>query len=85
MVTRPFDSAFTVFDGDGCTLEDGLTKREYFAAMALQGLLSGGKHLTRTVAFQAVKLADEIINELNVKNEKPNPEKQPQEEKGIET
>jgi hypothetical protein len=43
MATRPYDSAFTVFDGEGCTLEDGLSKREYFAAIALQGILASGQ------------------------------------------
>jgi len=40
----------------------GLTKREYFAAMVLQGL-----HERRytEAAMQAVKYADELIKELN--------------------
>lgn len=48
----------------------GLTKRELFAAMALQGLLSGRRDtsLERSVEVYpecAVMLADELIKELN--------------------
>ena len=57
----------------------GLTKREYFAAMALQGLcatFSGspnaerqaekvGKTLSETMAIYAVDVADALINALN--------------------
>jgi len=39
----------------------GLTKREYFAAMAMQGLLSAGRQDIEL----AVNYADELINELN--------------------
>ena len=44
--------------------ELGLTKREYFAAMAVQGLLAHGvKHIN--IAQMAVSEADNLINELN--------------------
>ena len=45
----------------------GLTKREYFAAMAMQGLLAGaGKDLPYAdFAEQAVNCADAIIEQLN--------------------
>jgi hypothetical protein len=54
----------------------GLTKREYFAAKAMQGLLSnpewmkeykGEKYLMQTdiVAEVAIKTADELIKALN--------------------
>ena len=54
--------------GDGKGFKQGLTKREYFAAMALQGLLSNERfdqveradHLKRSVVF-----ADNLIKELN--------------------
>ena len=59
----------------------GLTKREYFAAMAMQGLcatFSGspnaerqaekvGKTLSETMAIYAVDVADALINALNEK------------------
>ncbi len=46
----------------------GLTKREYFAAMAMQGLVSYyGTGFER--AEQAVKQADALISELNKNNQ----------------
>ena len=52
--------------------EGGLTKREYFAAMAMQGILSGPVELLREignkgegVAENAVKVADVLIEALN--------------------
>ena len=57
-------------------VQDGLTKREYFAAKAMQGLLSnpewmreykGQKYLIETdiVAEVSVKIADKLIKGLN--------------------
>jgi hypothetical protein len=46
----------------------GLTKREYFAAMAMQGLLSTeqGYHLhEHKLSEYALSYADSLINELN--------------------
>lgn len=50
----------------------GLTKRELFAAMAMQGML--GYALDRgatddSIADKAVKIANALINELNKQNE----------------
>lgn len=43
----------------------GLTKREYFAAKALQGLLANpGVMIGKTVAEDAVKMADHLIKAL---------------------
>jgi hypothetical protein len=42
----------------------GLTKREYFAAMALQGLLGNNNNYVYSV-ISAVEFADDLINELN--------------------
>lgn len=49
---------------------DGLTKREYFAACALQGIMASDQLEVRnseapTAAKVAVKLADELIRALN--------------------
>ena len=60
-------------------VQDGLSKREYFAAMALQGICSTfsgspnaerqaekvGKTLSETMAVYAVDVADALINALN--------------------
>ena len=44
----------------------GLTKREYFAAMAMQGLLTDIRlNDAKVVSFHAVKFADALIKELN--------------------
>lgn len=56
----------------GTRIEDqpGLTKREYFAAMAMQGLISAA-HLYDSVrddkscAIMAVKMADALMEALN--------------------
>ncbi len=42
----------------------GLTKREYFAAMAMQGLLASGDY-TQDIAHSSVECADALISELN--------------------
>jgi hypothetical protein len=49
--------------------QDGLTKREYFAAKAMQGLLTVIQHTDRpyNVAKAAVMTADALIEELNKK------------------
>ena len=45
--------------------ETGLTKREMFAAMAMQGILSSGSDAAGgTVARWAVEYADELLAEL---------------------
>lgn len=45
----------------------GLTKREYFAAMALQGLIASVKPVSENInltAEYAIKFADELLNQL---------------------
>lgn len=62
MRTNSNDQAFPTEDGAG-----GLTKREYFAGLALQGLVANSK-LTMgetTTVKTAIKLADDLINKLN--------------------
>jgi hypothetical protein len=48
---------------DGNVTSKGLTKREYFAAMAMQGLLSNPN--TSFETRDAVIIADALIAELN--------------------
>ncbi len=57
--------------GAGKEFYKGLTKREYFAAMAMQGILSS-RELQIVLSLDkcsftefAVKQADDLINELN--------------------
>jgi hypothetical protein len=42
-----------------------ISKREYFAAMALQGILSNPQFMSTMAAKVAVNKADELIEELN--------------------
>ena len=46
-------------------ISTGLTKREYFAAMALQGLLENDSVLITSKARDAVKAAEALIEILN--------------------
>ena len=46
--------------------QEGLTKREYFAAMAMQGLLANyGSSYSVQNTMEAVYMADALIEELN--------------------
>jgi len=48
--------------------EEGITKREYFAAMAMQGLISARAYDLCDIeytAIDAVNMADALIKELN--------------------
>jgi len=44
---------------------DGLTKRELFAAMFLQGIIGSGDAYDGCLSESAVEYADELIAELN--------------------
>lgn len=61
--TFPEDPAFTAVQGTG------LSKREYFAAVALQGLLANPNisfaEDADIHALEAVRQADKLIKELN--------------------
>ena len=51
---------------DGVAISQGLTKRELFAAMALQGILSNSRiEATKETSKLAVVLAGALITELN--------------------
>ena len=60
----------TIYDGEGVPIEStlGLTKREYFAGLAMQGLLSGipadGVISYKDVADDARRCADALLAEL---------------------
>ena len=76
MKTNPSDYAFTSGfkdpNGAGFTFDGGLTKREYFAAMALQGILANQDFYGISVqgnlqvaSWKAIDVADALIAELN--------------------
>ena len=68
--TKPNDAAFACATSWGH--QEGLTKREYFAAMALQGLCANPNEsgLFEVNALRAVGMADTLIKELNRGKEK---------------
>jgi hypothetical protein len=84
MKTYPNDmiTAFTevgeITKGVGMTrwrTHNGLTKREYFAAMAMQGLLSNGEYKNQMVSYvtdYSVDFADSLIKELNKQQDNEN-------------
>ena len=70
-ITNPNDTAFP----DQHLIGQGLTKREFFAAMAMQGLISNWLEIAEYTSSyagksfplwtEAVRLADKLIQELN--------------------
>jgi hypothetical protein len=64
--TEPNHAAFAYFN-EMNSWKTGLTKREYFAAMVMQGVVTPGipKELYSRFAKDAVQLADALIKELN--------------------
>lgn len=67
-MTNP-NEPITPIDPRGC-INQGLTKREYFAAMAMQGMYSNHLFVDRfncgnAISEEAVKIADELITALN--------------------
>ena len=66
-------AAFYHPDGGSDSPNDGVTKREYFAAMAMQGLLvnyiDNGMYGNSTdypmVSEQSVRMADELLKQLD--------------------
>lgn len=67
--TAPSVNAFPRMFGNDAP-QDGLTKREYFAAMAMQGLLAcpNNVNMAQDIAKGAVIVADQLIIELNKTN-----------------
>jgi len=64
-------SSGSATDGDHFVQEKGLSKREYFAAMAMQGLLShpSFSHGPEDIAIAAVNHADALLKQLETMNE----------------
>jgi hypothetical protein len=66
MRTKAKGPAFPLISDDGYIINAGLTKREYFAAMALQGLLANSNiQLDGASANTAILFADALIEELS--------------------
>jgi hypothetical protein len=66
--TMKNDPAFPTIQSDNAdnphTLQEGLTKREYFAAKAMQGLFRDYLD-DKNIVERSVKIADLLIEELN--------------------
>ena len=66
---------YNVSSGQPNGLKEGLTKREYFAAMAMQGMCANQPFLNNLnaepsqVAAACIEIADALINALNQPNE----------------
>lgn len=77
MTTNPESSAFPYLYGEEIASEEGLTKRELFAAMAMQGILANpaNDYVKRNdldegvgvITFDAVTCADALVERLNEK------------------
>jgi|GEM_PF-2747652 len=75
MKTEPTDKAIAITGSQNIKGEAGLTKREYFAAMAMQGIIASNTVDTTIngyiqggcvdVATAALYCADALINALN--------------------
>lgn len=66
-------SAYMTNGGSFYPGQDGLTKREYFAAMAMQAILSIPSFQTKKeTATAAVQMADALILELNKEQDNVN-------------
>jgi hypothetical protein len=72
-MTNPNDSAFAAYTAHGSG-QSGLTKREYFAAMAMQGIITADLESEKDASLPAssvvtaalsVKYADSLIAALN--------------------
>lgn len=65
MRTKAKGPALPLISNDGYIINAGLTKREYFAAMALQGLVTKNNNEYDYCVISAVKFADALIEELS--------------------
>ena len=67
----PNDSAFARGGSQSATSRHGLTKREYFASLAMQGILSQARLKTiddyKAIVTGSIIIADKLIKQLNEK------------------
>jgi hypothetical protein len=71
MQTRKYDAAFPAFDSDGDSVRPGLSKREYFASVAMNGMITANvldmtdPAVQRFLTQVSVEMANELIKALN--------------------
>jgi hypothetical protein len=58
------EGAFPKPDNDNYLDQSGLTKREYFAVIAMQGMLASGRFSELETPSLAVQYADELLKQL---------------------
>lgn len=63
-MTQPNDPAFPVSPAD-YSAKHGLTKREYFAAMAMSAIATDPTLTQESIVQSSVEFADELIEKLN--------------------
>jgi len=70
MRTKAKNPAFPLISDEGYVINAGLTKREYFALMAMQGIIANKDGLDikiERIVESAVDTADALIEELGKK------------------
>ena len=70
MRTKAKNPAFPLISDEGYVINAGLTKREYFALMAMQGIIANKDGLDikiERIVESAVDTADALIEELSKK------------------
>jgi hypothetical protein len=68
MRTKAKGPAFPLISSEGYIINSGLTKREYFAVMAMQGIIANKDGLDikiERIVESAVNTADALIEELS--------------------
>jgi len=63
--------AFACVDSQKQYLQEGLTKREYFAGLAMQGFVTKFNAPNEKYAEWSVKLADQLLKQLEDGNSYP--------------
>lgn len=63
-MTNPNDPINPIYN-EGYLVKEGLSKREYFAAQAMIGLLANNYSILSDIPTESVELADKLIEELN--------------------
>lgn len=56
--------AFAMYSSEDEMCQDGLTKREYFAGLALQSIIAKGGTSEKNMTYYAVRFADDLLKEL---------------------
>jgi hypothetical protein len=61
------ECAFAMYDSNNDETTFGLSKREYFAGLAMQAIIQNGKYSEIEIPICAVNFADELLQALEYK------------------